>query len=320
MAYRRLSREERFQIYALLKAGHSESQIASVLGRSRSTINRELIRNRGGKGYRPKQAQRFADSRKPVAQRRIDSNVWKRVEELLTEDWSPEQICGWLREAEGLRISHEWIYQYIYENKKGGGNLYTHLRCKRKRRKRQGTYNRRGKLVGCISIEERPNVVDERTRIGDWELDTVIGKAGGAVLVTMVERVTRLTCIAKTVDKTSKKVREAITRTLKPIADRVVTLTYDNGKEFAQHAKISKELDASGYFAHPYHAWERGLNENTNGLIRQYVPKGCDIGKLTEGAVQAIENKLNNRPRKCLGFQTPNQVFHGIQPPVALAS
>lgn len=319
--YTQLTQEERYQIYALRKAGHTQNEIAETLGRDPSTISRELRRNKGLKGYRPAQAHRLAEHRKKERERRkIPQSTWARVEQLLREDWSPEQISGWLAREEGIAISHEWIYQYVYKDKRCGGDLYRHLRCQKPRRKRYGSYDRRGRIRERVSIDERPEVVEARSRIGDWEADTVIGKPGGAVLVTLVERVSRFSLIALAPGKTAEAVKQAILKRMQPMADHVHTLTYDNGKEFAYHMEIAQALAAEGYFAHPYHSWERGLNENTNGLIRQYLPKGTDFDKLTDQQIESIMNKLNNRPRKCLGFRTPNQVFFGINPPVALAS
>lgn len=319
--YTQLTREERYQIYALKAAGHNQADIAKVIGRHKSTVSRELARNRGLKGYRPKQAHIFASGRRLAkVTTRITSETWKRVERLLREDWSPEQTSDWLHHSENVHVSHEWIYQYILRDKQAGGDLHRHLRCQKARKKRYGAPDRRGQIKGRVSIDERPSVVNERTRIGDWEADTVIGKQGGTLLVTLVERKTRLTVIGKAPNKTALEVTAVILKSLAPLASQVQTVTYDNGKEFAWHQKISEELDANGYFAHPYHSWERGLNENTNGLIRQYFPKGKDLSEVTDAEVQVVMEKLNNRPRKCLGFKTPNQVFSGINPPVALAS
>ena len=319
--YTQLTQEERYQIYALKKAGHSQKEIAVTLGRSPSTISRELRRNKGLKGYRPKQAHKLAQNRKQErSRRRIPDSVWQRVAQLLREDWSPEQISGWLRHSEGVCISHEWIYHYVYDDKRRGGDLHRHLRCQKPRRKRYGSYDRRGRIRERVSIDERPAVVEERSRIGDWEVDTVTGKPGGAVLVTLVERYARLSVLALAPNKTAEAVKEAILKAIQPLSSQVYTLTYDNGKEFALHMDIAKALEADGFFAHPYHSWERGLNENTNGLIRQYLPKGTDFNQLTSIQVDQIMNKLNNRPRKCLGYKTPNQVFFGIDPPVALVS
>ena len=319
--YTQLTREERYQISALKTAGHNQIDIAKVIGRHKSTISRELARNSGLRGYRPKQANGFAESRRPAKSiPRISSESWSRIELLLREDWSPEQVSRWLRNEEGIFVSPEWIYQYILQDKQSGGDLHSHLRCQKQRKKRYGSPDRRGQIKGRISIDERPDVVSQRSRIGDWEADTVIGKQGGAVLVTLVERKTRWSTIGKAPNRTAQEVKKVILECLRPLASQVQTLTYDNGKEFAQHQAISKELHCNGYFAHPYHSWERGLNENTNGLIRQFFPKGKDLSEVTDSSVQAVMNKLNNRPRKCLGFKTPNQVFLGINPPVALTT
>ena len=320
--YTQLAREERYQIYALMKAGHSQSKIAEILGRNKSTVSREITRNRGLKGYRPSQADTFATNRHHgKAGSRISKETWDRVERLIVEKWSPEQIRNWLKNEENTRISHEWIYQHILQDKRDGGELYLHLRCQKQNRKRYGTPNNsRWKIKDRVSIDERPAVVDDRSRVGDWEVDTVIGQPGGAVLVTLVERKFRFTVAAKAPNKTAKAVMDTILLHMKPLAGKVHTLTYDNGTEFAMHLKIAKGLDADGYFAHPYHSWERGLNENTNGLLRQYVPKRKDLTKVTDEEVQEAVDKINNRPRKCLGYKTPNQLFCGINPPVALQS
>lgn len=319
--YTQLTREERYQISALKAAGHNQIEIAKVIGRHKSTISRELARNSGLRGYRPKQANSFAESRRSTKTiPRISLESWSRIELLLREDWSPEQVSRWLRNEEDIFVSPEWIYQYVLQDKKSGGDLHSHLRCQKQRKKRYGSPDQRGQIKGRISIDERPDVVSQRSRIGDWEADTVIGKQGGSVLVTLVERKTRWSAIGKAPNRTAQEVKTVILDCLQPLASQVQTLTYDNGKEFAQHQEISKELHCSGYFAHPYHSWERGLNENTNGLIRQFFPKGKDLSEVTDNAVQAVMNKLNNRPRKCLGFKTPNQVFLGINPPVALTT
>jgi IS30 family transposase len=280
-----------------------------------------MARNCGQRGYRPKQADNLAVNRRQgKVTHRISRQNWERIVQLLREYWSPEQISNWLRQEESLHVSPEWIYQYILRDKGAGGDLYQNLRCQKQRKKRYGAPDRRGQIKGRISIDERPEIVNERSRIGDWEADTVIGKQGSAVLVTLVERKTRWSVIAKTPDRTAKKVQDVIVNKLLPLAPHVRTLTYDNGKEFALHREIDKELLSNGYFAHPYHSWERGLNENTNGLIRQFFPKGKDLSEVTDDEVQRVMDKINNRPRKCLGFKTPNQVFFGINPPVALAT
>jgi IS30 family transposase len=321
MNYTQLTEIERYQTQSFLKAGYTQKKVAQELGRHPSTISRELKRNTGLRGYRPKQAQRLTDERKHLyTHTRITDSTWQRVEILLREEWSPEQISGWLKKTDLQSVSPEWIYQYILTDKKAGGDLHAYLRCQKKRKKRYGSPDRRGQLKNRVSIDDRPAVVDERSRVGDWEMDLIIGNPGGSVLMTAVERKTRFTLIALAPNKTAETVKSAILETLSPLAADVKTLTYDNGKEFALHEAISQALNAQGHFAHPYHSWERGLNENTNGLIRQYAPKGSSFDSMTREDVEKIMTKLNNRPRKCLGFCTPNQVWFGINPPIALAN
>lgn len=190
-----------------------------------------------------------------------------------------------------------------------GGNLYCHLCCQKQHRKRYGSYSRRGQLINRVSIDERPAVVDGRSRFGDWELDTIVGKGHKQAIVSITERKSRLTLIHKVERKTASNVTKAILKLLTPIASHVHTLTSDNGKEFAGHETITKGLGARFFFAHPYASWERGLNENTNGLIRQYFPKHRDFTTITHAEITQVMNKLNNHPRKCLGIKTPNQVF-----------
>ena len=319
MTYKQLTREQRYQIYALMKAGLFQTETAQVIGVHKSTISRERRRNRGLRGYRPKQAQRFAEIRRAKAvTTRISPDTWILVERLVKNDWSPEQISGWLSREFQIMVSHESIYQFILKNKRQGGDLYLHLRCKKQRRKRYGSTNYRGRIPDRISIDQRPAVVDMRSRVGDWELDTIIGKGHKQALVSLTERKSRLTLIAKVKHKSAELVSQSIQRLLVPLASKVFTLTSDNGKEFARHQEIAKALRANFYFAHPYSSWERGLNENTNGLIRQYFPKKHDFTTITEKAISMVMNKLNNRPRKCLGFKTPNEVFFGIKLKVAL--
>ena len=321
MNYTQLTQEQRYQIYALMKAEHTKTEISAIIGVHKSTISRELKRNHGLRGYRPKQAHSFALARRQTkCQPRISDGVWLQVEELLQEQWSPEQISLCLHSEKSICISHEWIYQYILQDKENGGDLYLHLRCQKKRRKRYGSYNTRGQIINRVSIDERPAIVDKRSRIGDWELDTIIGKAHKQAIVTITERKTKLTLMRKVKQKTADNVAKAIIALLKPIAHRVHTLTADNGKEFAAHEHVANALNAKFYFAHPYASWERGLNENTNGLIRQYFPKKYDFTTITKQEINTVMDKLNNRPRKTLGIKTPNQIFFGINPTVALAS
>ena len=317
--YTQLTSEQRYQIYALLKADKTQTEIAVIVGVHKSTLCRELARNSGGRGYRPKQAHELALQRREEKVRfGISENSWQRVEQLLREDWSPEQISLWLAEADEPRVSHESIYQYVYWDKDCGGDLHTHLRCQKKRRKRYGAYNRRGKLINQVSIDERPAVVEERTRIGDWELDTIIGKNHKQAIVSMTERKTRLNYLFKVKNKDAASVEFAIISMLRRSGLPIKTLTADNGREFANHESIARISKASFYFAHPYCSWERGANENANGLVRQYFPKGTDFSSITQTDLERVMRRLNNRPRKCLDMKTPNQVAFGLHPTVAL--
>jgi IS30 family transposase len=310
LAYAQLTREQRYQIYILRKAGHPQNFIAREIDVHPSTITRELCRGSGRRGYRPKQADELACARKQKRyQPRIKASLWAVVEGLLRQDWSPEQVSGWLSKEKQERVSHESIYQYIYADKAGGGDLHQHLRCCKRRRKRYGAYDRRGQLPNRRSIEERPKIVEERKRIGDWEADTIIGQNHRQAILSLVERKSKLTFLKKVERNTAEAIEQAISELLRPVADKVHTITSDNGREFAQHQAIASTLDAAFYFAHPFASWERGTNENTNGLVRQYFPKGSDFSKITEADIQRATARLNNRPRKRLNYRTPQQVF-----------
>jgi IS30 family transposase len=311
MAYQQLTQDQRYQIYAFLKAGFSPAHIARELAVDKSTTSRELKRNRGQRGYRPKQAHDLMRARRKAKDNatRISPETWQQVEACLQQDWSPEQVSGYLKARGESSPSHERIYQYIYADKQQGGDLHTHLRCQKKRRKRYGKYDRRGQIPNRKSISERPAVVATKARLGDWEADTLIGKNHQQAIVSLVERQSKLTLLAKVERNTEAAVKQAMIEEFKPLAAHVHTITSDNGREFAGHQAIAEALGAEFYFAHPYHSWERGLNENTNGLVRQYFPKGSDFSALTDEQVQAVAQGLNERPRKTLGYQTPNQVF-----------
>jgi IS30 family transposase len=315
MTYTQLTQEQRYQISALLKTEHTQTKIATVIGVHKSTISRELRRNRGMRGYRPKQAHRFAlKRRKKSVTRRITAETWSRIDEKLQQDWSPEQVSGWLKKKPDTEVSHEWIYQHIYKDKRSGGDLYKHLRCQKKRRKRTGDYDRRGKIPNQVSIEERPEIVDKRERIGDWEGDTIIGAGRQGAIVTLVERKSRFTLLKQVANRTAAVVENAILDLLKPYHAATHTITLDNGKEFANHQSIAQKLQSKVYFAHPYASWERGTNENTNGLIRQYFPKGSDFSSISDDQISFVKERLNDRPRKCLDFHPPAMVFSHVSP------
>ena len=313
MSYTQLTREQRYQIKALLDMGCKRVEIAQQLGVNKSTISRELRRNRGQRGYRPKQAHEKAiERRRKKVQADISLEVWQLVETKLRLDWSPEQISGFLKKNQMSSVSPEWIYQYVYADKRAGGILYKHLRCQKRRRKRYGQYDRRGIIPARKSIEARPEAVDLRERLGDWESDTIIGKRHRGALVTLTERKSRFTLVRKVTQKSAELVSQAMIELLSWV-HHLETITSDNGKEFAAHQLISKELLIDFFFAHPYAAWERGCNENANGLIRQYLPKDRDLSTVSAKEEIMIMDRLNLRPRKCLDFRTPFEVFFGHQ-------
>ena len=225
-------------------------------------------------------------------------------------DWSPEQIACWLKQYGDETISHEWIYQYVYADKRAGDDLHAHLRCQKTYRKRTGSYDRRGKIPHATSIEERPEIVEWRVRLGDWEVDLIVGKGHQGVVVTLTERKSRFTLLRRVGSKQAEVVAQAIIELLKWVK-HLKTITADNGKEFANHLQISRHLGVDIYFAHPFASWERGTNENTNGLIRQYLPKSRNLTTVTAEEEFMIMDRLNLRPRKCLDFRTPYEVFFG---------
>jgi IS30 family transposase len=312
MSYTQLTQCQRYQIQALLKSDHNQTEIAETIGVHKSTICRELKRNRGQRGYRPKQAHGKAKSRRKWERRRIQPQTWARIEERIREDWSPEQISLWIKKYQDTNVSHEWIYQYIYADKRAGGDLHKHLRCQKKRRKRYGSNERRGIIPNRVSIEQRPALVEERKRLGDWEADTMIGKKSPYALVTLVERKSRFTLLKKIDRRTAEVTARAIIQMLKPYKAKTLTITCDNGREFAYHQEFAGELEADVYFAHAFSSWERGSNENSNGLTRQYFEKGSDFSKITDQDTEFVEKRLNTRPRKCLDLRTPFQVFFDI--------
>ncbi len=313
--YNQLTQEQRYHTAALNKIGTCLTSIAEAVGVHKSTISREIRRNSGIRGYYPQQANELSFKRRKSAKKLIKMtiNLKNKVKEKLYQDWSPEQISGYLKRNEGILISHERIYQYVLEDKKSGGDLYKHLRhSAKKRKKRYGSPDRRGQIKNKVSIENRPKIVDEKKRIGDWEIDTVIGKNHKGALVTIVDRVSKFTVIAKVPTKHADVVTTATIKSLSLYAGVIHTITSDNGTEFAGHEEISKSLNAQIYFAHPYSSWERGLNENTNGLIRQYVPKGSSFDNVTNHTAKKIMESLNNRPRKALKYMTPNEFLYEL--------
>jgi IS30 family transposase len=281
-----------------------------MIGCHKSTISRELRRNRGQKGYRHYQAGELAYDRQCEAYRsRIAWKTWQQVERLLRQDWSSEQITGRLKLEQQPSVSHEWIYLYIYADKRRGGTLHRHLRSQKKQRKRYSGYIRRGQIPNRTSIEMRPQIVARKDRYGDWEADTIVGARHKGGILSAVERKSKLTRLRKLDTKAAAEMKDNTIEVLAPLAARVHTITVDNGKEFCEHELIAAGLQARIYFAHPYASWERGLNENTNGLVRQYFPKKYEFSRISASNLQDVEDLLNNRPRKTLGYRTPNEVF-----------
>lgn len=314
--YKQLTIGVRYQIYGLKQAGLNQTRIAQKIGVDNSTISREFKRNKGLRGWRPKQAQSLRDERRQacINGKRFSSDEWAEVERLIQEDLSPEQAANRLELEGGLQISHEIIYQHIYADKRNGGDLHQHLRSQKPRRKRYASgQERRGTIKNRISIDERPEIVAQRTRIGDWEGDTVIGKNHKGGMITLAERKSRYVLAGHIRSKHAAVVTAVTTRLLTPYKDKCHTITFDNGREFAEHEKMAAELKADIYFANPYHSWERGLNENSNGLLRQYFPKGMGLTDITEEQVQEAVERINHRPRKVLGFKTPHEVFFGVE-------
>jgi IS30 family transposase len=314
MNYKQLTENERYQIYILLKAGFKKKDIASSLGRAASTITREIKRNTGLKGYRPAQAQRLSEQRKQSATkyRKITDEVYGWIETLIRQDLSPEQVVDYLARHRGISLHFETVYQLIYADKAAEGDLYKHLRIVSKAyRKRYGHHDNRGQIKNRVSIEERPAIVESRARVGDWEGDTIIGKGRRSAMLTLVERKTLYSVIVRLSGKRATQLADALIQAMTGLKSKIKTLTFDNGLEFSEHQRIAEALKAKVYFAHPYSSWERGTNENTNGLIRQYFPKGIDFTTVTDDEVNHVMDRLNQRPRKTRGGKSPNELFLG---------
>ena len=315
MMYCQITAAERYSIGLLRRDGASPAVIARVLGRHRSSISREVRRNatRFDGMYRPQLADWYARGRRSHSRRnrRFTAAEWARVETLVRTDWSPEQIAGRLRLERILAISHETIYRYIWADKRGGGGLYRHLRGAQKlKRKRYGAYDSRGRLAGKRPITTRPPGAEHRSRFGHWEGDTMLGAGqAGPCLLTLVERKTGFLALGQLAQRTgafvNARVQQLITAQPRPVR----TITVDNGTEFHSYAALEARIATRFYFATPHHAWERGTNENTNGLVRQYLPKRTSMARLTQHDCNRIAAKLNRRPRKRLGYRTPEECY-----------
>jgi len=312
MQYRQIASQERYVIQALRRRELSVRAIAGAVGRAPSTVSRELRRNRSTQGrYSPSKADSYAIARRRRSRRNshFGGDDWSLVEQLIALDWSPEQVSGWLARHEVLSISHETIYVHIWRDKARGGELWRHLRqAAKRRRKRYRSRDSRGRLPGKRHISERPAEIEGREVVGHWEIDTIKGDSQAAhSVVTMVERATGYLEVGKLARHTAA---EATQRCIELIErNRVATVTADNGTEFHSYREIEAATGAEFYFATPHHAWERGTNENTNGLLRQYLPKRTSMAHVTQEHCDAIAARLNSRPRKRLGFRTPEECY-----------
>lgn len=309
---RHLTHEERCQISSYFDNGYSRKEISALIGRHSTVIGREIKRNSGKGGYEAEQAHKNYTLRRSVASSRPKKMTPERVKQiktmLVTNDASPEQISGRLRLEHKVCISHEAIYQFIWKDKRFSGNLWERLRHRTKPyNKRSGKKAGRGLIPNRVDIDQRPKIVDSKLRFGDLELDTIVGAKHKGAIVSIVDRASKLTWLIAVRRATADRVSRAIRRRLWVLAKQglIHTYTSDNGSEFARHAEIVRWLGGRFFFAKPYHSWERGLNEHTNGLVRQYLPKGTEFTNLTQAELSVIEDKLNNRPRKVLGYQTP---------------
>lgn len=309
-----LTLEQRYKIEAYRNLGKGISEIADYIGRDKSVVSREIKRNSDGRNglYKAVLAQSKAEKRhqKKTKYCRFNTTVQTNILHYLQQDYSPEQIVGRAALEGELMVSHERIYQYIWKDKRTGGKLYKHLRTKGKRyRKRNHSKDNRGLITNRVDISKRPEIVDEKMRFGDLEIDLVIGKNHKGALLTINDRATGMLFMGKIESKEAQAVETKTIQLLEQWKPLLHTITSDNGKEFANHQKLSEKLNIDYYFAKPYHSWERGANENLNGLVRQYFPKKSNFESITQEQINRVVNILNNRPRKRFGFKSPNEVF-----------
>lgn len=318
MGYEHFNIDERENILKMRAEHKSMRQIGEQLGRDAGTISRELIRNVSSTGdYKPHLAQRYYEQRREESKQpyRLEEDKWlcRYVRNRLKQRWSPEQISGTLEKDYAKAISPVTIYSWVYRNRIEGEGFYKYLRLSHRwRRRRRGGVDRRGQMPERRMIDKRPRVVNERKRIGDWESDTMEGRKSSGLLATHVERKSRYTVAVKVKDKSADTVTHATVKAMKKLPkEKVRTMTFDNGKEFAGFKGLERGLGMRSYFANPYHSWERGTNENTNGLLRQFFPKGTNFALIGQAEVDKVIGLLNNRPRKCLNYRTPAEVFWG---------
>ena len=312
-----LTYEQRYAISVMLKSKYRQKQIAEAIDKDKSVVSRENARNcdkRNG-NYDADLAERKYEKRRDSKPKKVyfTAEIQEMVEDKLAKKYSPEQIVGVAKKQGVAWVSHERIYQHIWKDKRKKGNLYDHLRTKGKRyRKRGAAKDSRGIIPDRVDISQRPKVVDDRERAGDLEIDTIIGKNHQGAIVTVNDRASGLLKMKKLEGKSAQQLAMATIELLEDMKPFLNTITADNGREFAAHQTISKALEIDFYFARPYHSWERGANENLNGLIRQYIPKQTDFSTITDEYIKFVENELNNRPRKRHDFQTPNQIFNQL--------
>ena len=307
-----LSSEQRYTIAQMKNNGFTRKEICLVIGKDKSVLSRELRRNADQRNgtYKADLAQRKYKQRqleKPK-KRYFTATIRQRVEADLRAYWSPEQIVGLAKRENRTCVSPERIYQHIWADKQKGGDLYTYLRTQGKKYRSRGqSKDKRGQIIGRVGIENRPEVVEKRERLGDLEIDTIIGRNHQGAIVTINDRATGYLKMKKLDTKEAAALQEATIALLAEWKPFLHTITADNGKEFAAHQAISEALEIDFFFAHPYHSWERGANENLNGLIRQFIPKKTDFNQISDVYVQQVEDILNNRPRKRLGYETPKE-------------
>ena len=304
-----LSYEQRYTIEVLSMAGKPQIEIAKVLSVHKSVICREVKRNCDGRSsvYKAKLAQSKYENRQRLKPKhtKLSPEILSEVTDLLEQDYSPEQVAGTLRKKGGTTLSHEWIYQFIWQNKKQKGTLYTHLRRKGRRyRKRGSSKDSRGKIIGRVGIEKRPQEAEERKVFGHLEVDTIVGKNHKGAIITLNERASGMLWMRKVETRDAEIVREKLCEMLDEIRPFIKSITGDNGKEFSAHQFITEEY-CDFFFANPYSPWERGSNENLNGLVRQYIPKSSDFSNISEERILEIQTKLNTRPRKRYDFESP---------------
>lgn len=308
-----LKLEQRYKIETLREMGKSLTEIGEAIGKDKSVVSRELRRNVDGRNgvYKADLAHRKANTRhksKPK-RKRLTAEVEANLLYYLKKDFSPEQIKGRAVVDGKSMVSVERIYQYIWADKKAGGKLYRHLRTKGKKYAKRGqNKGRRGQIIGRVDIDQRPAIVDRKERFGDLEIDLVIGKGHQQALLTINDRATGLLFMDKVPSKEARQIELKTVELLQDWLPLIQTITSDNGKEFARHQQIAEKLDIDFYFAKPYHSWERGANENLNGLVRQYFPKDMEFKTIQKADIEQVVNIINNRPRKRFGFLSPNEM------------